>query len=82
MRAAFGIRYDSYTQNDGCIRFTVAHKVGYHFLPAHREKLFLKVDGLHEGKSGFVSQGPLEWQTHYFASALLMRLHQFREALD
>lgn len=78
----FGIRYAQHIQNDGFIRFTVAHELGHYFLPGHPGKLFPRGDGLHESKSGFISHDPLERQADYFASALLMPTHQFREAVD
>jgi IrrE N-terminal-like domain len=79
---AFGIRYAQHIQNEGFIRFTVAHELGHYFLPGHPEKLFPRGDGLHESKSGFISHDPLERQADYFAGALLMPVHQFREAVD
>jgi len=78
----FGIRYAQHIQNEGFIRFTVAHELGHYFLPGHPGKLFPHGDGLHESKSGFISNNPLERQADYFASALLMPVHQFREAVD
>jgi hypothetical protein len=79
---AFGIRYALHIQNEGFIRFTVAHELGHYFLPGHPEKLFPSGDGLHESKSGFISNDPLERQADYFASALLMPVNQFREAVN
>src|SRR5208337_1830070 len=78
----FGIRYALHIQNEGFIRFTVAHELGHYFLPGHPERLFPAGDGLHESRSGFISNDPLERQADYFASALLMPAHQFREAVD
>lgn len=78
----FGIQYAHHIQNDGFIRFTVAHELGHYFLPGHPDKLFPRGDGLHESRSGFISHDPLERQADYFASALLMPTHQFREAVD
>ncbi len=78
----FGIRYALHIQNEGFIRFTVAHELGHYFLPGHPERLFPAGDGLHESRSGFISHDPLERQADYFASALLMPVHQFREAVD
>jgi hypothetical protein len=78
----FGIRYARHIQNEGFIRFTVAHELGHYFLPGHPDKLFPSGDGLHASKSGFISHDPLERQADYFASALLMPVHQFREAVD
>lgn len=80
--SSFGIRYAQHIQNEGFIRFTVAHELGHYFLPGHPEKLFPRGNGLHESKSGFISGDPLERQADYFASALLMPVHQFREAVD
>lgn len=78
----FGIRYAQHIQNEGFIRFTVAHELGHYFLPGHPEKLFPNGNGMHESKSGFITNDPVERQADYFASALLMPVHQFREAVD
>ncbi|HZZ80574.1 MAG TPA: ImmA/IrrE family metallo-endopeptidase [Gemmataceae bacterium] len=78
----FGIKYALHIQNEGFIRFTVAHELGHYFLPGHPQKLFPSGRGLHESKSGFISHDPMERQADEFASALLMPTHQFREAVD
>ena len=78
----FGIRYAQHIQNDGFMRFTVAHELGHYFLPGHPEKLFPRGDGVHESKSGFISGDPLERQADCFASALLMPDVLFRRAVD
>jgi hypothetical protein len=78
----FGIRYAQHIQNEGFIRFTVAHELGHYFLSGHPEKLFPRGDGLHESKSGFISGDPLERQADCFASALLMPDILFRKAVD
>jgi hypothetical protein len=79
---AFGIAYASHIQNEGFIRFTVAHELGHYFLPEHPLKLFPVGDGVHESKSGFVSGDPLERQADFFAGALLMPASLFRQAAD
>lgn len=79
---SFGIRYAQHIQNEGFIRFTVAHELGHYFLPGHPEKLFPNGDGIHEPKSGFISGDPLERQADSFASALLMPDNLFRKAVD
>lgn len=79
---AFGIRYAQHIQNDGFIRFTVAHELGHYFLPGHAEQLFPNGDGIHASKSGFISGNSLERQADSFASALLMPDHLFRKAVD
>ncbi len=78
----FGIRYAQHIQNEGFIRFTVAHELGHYFLPGHPEKLFPHGDGLHESKSGFISGDPLERQADCFAGALLMPATLFGKAVD
>ena len=78
----FGIRYAQHIQNEGFMRFTVAHELGHYFLPGHPEKLFPHGDGLHESKSGFISGDPLERQADCFAGALLMPDTLFRKAVD
>jgi hypothetical protein len=79
---AFGIRYAQHIQNEGFIRFTVAHELGHYFLPGHAETLFPNGDGIHASKSGFISGNPLERQADCFASALLMPDHLFQKAVD
>jgi Zn-dependent peptidase ImmA (M78 family) len=37
--SSFGIAYASHIQNEGFIRFTVAHELGHYFLPEHPLKL-------------------------------------------
>jgi len=78
----FGIRYAQHIQNEGFIRFTVAHELGHYFLPGHPEKLFPNGDGLHESKSGFISGDPFERQADCFAGALLMPDTLFSKAVD
>ncbi len=79
---SFGIRYAQHIQNEGFIRFTVAHELGHYFLSGHPEKLFPRGDGIHESKSGFISGDPLERQADCFAGALLMPNSLFRKAVD
>jgi hypothetical protein len=79
---SFGIRYASHIQNDGFIRFTVAHELGHYFLPGHPEKLFPGGDGIHESKSGFISDDPTERQADCFAGALLMPERLFHRAVN
>jgi IrrE N-terminal-like domain len=78
----FGIKFASHIQNEGFIRFTVAHELGHYFLPGHPEKLFPNGNGVHQSKSGFISHDPLERQADSFASALLMPEMLFRKAVD
>lgn len=78
----FGIKYASQIQNEGFIRFTVAHELGHYFLPGRPEKLFPNGNGIHQSKSGFISQDPLERQADCFASALLMPEMLFRKAVN
>ncbi len=78
----FGIQYAQQIENEGFIRFTVAHELGHYFLPGHAEKLFPQGDGFHESSSGFISANPLERQADCFASALLMPNILFRKAVE
>jgi hypothetical protein len=77
----FGIQYARHIENEGFIRFTVAHELGHYFLPGHAEKLFPNGNGLHPSRSGFISHDPLERQADGFASALLMPEMLFRKAV-
>ena len=78
----FGIKYAAHIQNEGFIRFTVAHELGHYFLPGHPERIFPNAHGLHESRSGFISRDPLERQADCFASALLMPEQLFCKSLD
>jgi hypothetical protein len=80
--STFGIRYACHIQNEGFIRFTIAHELGHYFLPGHPEKLFPNGNGLHHSRSGFVSHDPLERQADCFASALLMPEILFRKTMN
>jgi len=78
---SFGIAYASHIQNEGFIRFTVAHELGHYFLSGHAEKLFPNGDGVHQSRSGYISHDPLERQADCFASALLMPQKLFSKAV-
>jgi len=80
--SSFGIGYASHIQNEGFIRFTVAHELGHYFLPGHADKLFPHGDGIHQSRSGFISHDSLERQADCFASALLMPRKLFSNAAD
>lgn len=68
----FGIYYASDLQNEGVIRFTIAHELGHYFLEGHAERLFPGGDGRHVSQSGFVSSDPHEREADHFAVGLLM----------
>jgi hypothetical protein len=80
--SAFAIFHASHIQNEGFIRFTVAHELGHYFLPGHPQILFPNGDGLHQSKSGFVSHAREERQADQFAAALLMPEAMFKKAID
>ena len=77
----FGILYSSKFNNDGFIRFTVAHELGHYFLPGHPELLFPEGDGIHHSHNGFTDSEIHELEADHFAAALLMPRHLFRAAL-
>jgi len=77
----FGIQYATHIKNEGFIRFTVAHELGHYFLPKHPEYLFQGRDGVHESRSGFISDDFYEKQADYFAKSLLMPEILFLTAL-
>jgi hypothetical protein len=81
MGDAFGIQYGRHINNDGFIRFTVAHELGHYFLPGHIKSLFSNGQSQHLSKSGFVSNDPLERQADFFAAALLMPEGLFTSAM-
>lgn len=78
----FGIQYASHIDNEGFIRFTVAHELGHYFLEGHPEYLFPRGDGVHRSRSGFVSSDPYEREADFFATALLMPPELFQTALS
>lgn len=77
----FGIQYTRHINNDGFVRFTVAHELGHYFIPGHVNYLFSNGQLIHVSKSGFVSGNPYERQADYFAAALLMPEDLFRGAM-
>ena len=78
----FGIIYSSKFNNEGFVRFTVAHELGHYFLPLHPDLLFPKGDGIHHSHNGFTSCDIHELEADHFAAGLLMPQHLFREAID
>ncbi len=77
----FRIQYAKHIKNEGFIHFTVAHELGHYFLPEHPEYLFRGRDGIHESKSGFISDDFYEKQADHFAKELLMPEDLFLAAL-
>ena len=77
----FGIIYSSKFDNEGFVRFTVAHELGHYFLPSHPELLFPQGTGVHHSHNGFTSSDIHELEADHFAAGLLMPRHLFREAL-
>jgi len=80
--SAFAILYARHIDNEGFIRFTVAHELGHFYLPGHPQLLFPSGDGIHQSRSGFISQQREERQADQFAAALLMPEMLFRKAID
>ena len=77
----FGIIYSSKFNNEGFVRFTVAHELGHYFLPLHPELLFPQGDGIHRSHNGFTSSDIHELEADHFAAGLLMPRHLFSNAL-
>lgn len=77
----FGIIYSSKFNNEGFIRFTVAHELGHYFLPFHPELLFPQGNGIHKSHNGFTSSDIHELEADHFAAGLLMPRHLFIKAL-
>ena len=67
-------------QNEGRVRFSIAHELGHYFLPAHRE--FLVNGNLHGSVNGFVSERRTEREADYFATCLLMPRGPFMEIVN
>jgi IrrE N-terminal-like domain len=77
----FGILYSSHIENEGFIRFTVAHELGHYFIPGHCDLIFQNGVALHESRGGYMSHDPCERQADTFASTLLMPESLFLPAL-
>lgn len=77
----FGILYSSKFNNEGFIRFTVAHELGHYFLPGHPELLFPTGNGTHYSHNGFTDSAIHELEADHFAAGLLMPRHLFGVAL-
>lgn len=77
----FGILHAAHLENEGFIRFTIAHELGHYFIPGHVELLFTEGSTLHASRSGFVSSLPHEQEADHFAANLLMPRKLFLPAL-
>jgi Zn-dependent peptidase ImmA (M78 family) len=77
----FGIQYATHINNEGFIRFTVAHELGHYCIPGHPEILFPRGVLRHESRSGFISHEPCERQADFFAATLLMPESLFTDAV-
>ena len=78
----FGIIYSSEFDNEGFVRFTVAHGTrGTIFCHPIPDLLFPQGAGIHHSHNGFTSSDIHELEADHFAAGLLMPRHLFREAL-
>lgn len=66
----FGIGYSTAIASKGFQNFTVAHELGHYFIDGHFEALL--VDGLHQSRSGYISQDRYEREADIFATEFLM----------
>lgn len=78
----FGIQYADHIDSQGFINFTVAHELGHYFIPGHPEALIKGKNGVHQSKSGFVSDDVYEKQADNFAKELLMPEHLFKKTMN
>jgi len=78
----FGIQYADHIDSQGFINFTVAHELGHYFIPGHPEALIKGKNGVHQSKSGFISDNIYEKQADNFAKELLMPESLFRKAMN
>ena len=69
---SFGIYHASHIQNEGFVRFTVAHELGHYFIPGHPEAIFPNGDGTHASRAGTPGDDRYEQEADGFASGLLM----------
>lgn len=77
----FGICHASHIENNGFIRFTVAHELGHYFLPGHASALLGEGDGIHVSRSFVTSGNQQEEEADGFAAALLMPRSLFVAAM-
>jgi hypothetical protein len=77
----FGIQYADHIDSQGFINFTVAHELGHYFIPGHPETLIKGKNGVHQSRSGFISDDVYEKQADNFAKELLMPEHLFKPAM-
>ena len=76
----FGIGYPTHIDNEGFIRFSVAHEIGHYRLPGHVDAV-LTTNGQHYSKAGFRSTDHYEQEADHFAATLLMPSKLFTAAL-
>ena len=76
----FVIIYSTRIENEGFIRFTVAHELGHYFLPGHVDALLINGEP-HYSQSNFVSTNPFELEADHFAASLLMPPRLFRREI-
>lgn len=67
----FGIAYPTRINNEGFIRFSVAHEIGHYRLPGHIEAIF-DGKGKHISQAGFLNKNRYELEADHFAAVLLM----------
>jgi len=78
----FGILYSTHINNDGFIRFTIAHELGHYFIPGHPEILFPEGNGQHFSAMGLGKKDQHEREADAFASSLLMPKASFRKEMN
>jgi len=76
----FGIGYPTHVDNDGFVRFSVAHEIGHYRLPGHLEAV-VDESGQHHSCAGASNGNRYEKGADSFAAALLMPKSLFTEAI-
>ncbi len=66
----FGIGYSEAIKSEGFQNFTVAHELGHYFISDHPEALL--GDGIHQSRSGYISDDRFEREADLFATEFLM----------
>ena len=64
----FGILYSTRINNQGFLRFCIAHELGHYFIDGHLDH----IGGSHASHAGFVSDDQYEREADFFAAGLLM----------
>lgn len=78
----FAIAYATHLENKGFEHYSVGHELGHFFLPGHMDAVIPGGAGVHQSRSGFVSNDRYEVEADRFSAGFLMPRHLFFPALE